>query len=217
MSFALDLHTHSIGSTDGGLTLDDYQSALSGGLHYIAITDHDTIKTAQDFKAKLGASIIVGQEITTLEGEIIGLFLSKRVQPGRSAQQTVADIKSQGGLVYIPHPFETVRKGLTKDVLDSISENVDVIETFNGRAFFQNRGPDALTWARLHRKASCSSSDAHGRQGLGKVFTTVSEEPQADTLVSLLQTARLTTARPGLRALLYPKLNRFRGKIVKRL
>ncbi len=109
--FKVDLHTHSVASPDGGLTAQDYLQFLEKkDLQVIAITDHDTITFASDLQAQLGVRIIVGEEITTTEGEIIGLFLSKGIPPGLSPEETIHRIRRQNGLVYIPHPFETVRK-----------------------------------------------------------------------------------------------------------
>lgn len=215
-SYAIDLHTHSTGSPDGSLTLDDYQVALATGLDYVAITDHDSISRAVEIRQVLGEHIIVGQEITTSEGELVGLFLTKRIDPHQTALQTAKAIRKQGGLVYVPHPFETVRKGLPRSVLDTIATEVDIVETFNGRAVFQNKGSLAQTWTRLHNKVGCASSDAHGRSGLGTCFTTISDKPTVENLVKLLTTSHVTTARPPLCSLFYPKLNRFRGKIHKR-
>jgi predicted metal-dependent phosphoesterase TrpH len=181
-----------------------------GHLDYIAITDHNKIEFATELKKELGAHIIIGEEINTTEGELIGLFLSKRVPRDLSAKQTVAAIKAQGGLVYIPHPFETVRRGVTKETLQSIIDDVDIIEVYNGRAVFQNMGPQALTAARLAKKAGAASSDAHGAKGLGTAYSLISEEPTAKSLVRLLNKGQLETRRPPLHTLLYPKLNRIK-------
>lgn len=210
---AIDLHTHSIGSPDGSLTAADYASALKAGLEYIAITDHDSIAQAQAIQKELGGRVIIGQEVTTTQGELIGLFLTERVTPGKSALQTAKAIHAQGGLVYVPHPFETVRKGIPRSVLDTITQHVDIVETHNGRAVFQNKGPLAATWARLNNKVVCASSDAHGRLGLGATLTTIDQPPTAKNLVAQLADGQLTLKRPPIYSLLYPKLNRFRGTI----
>ena len=210
----IDLHSHSYSSPDGGIMIDEYKSVIRDKrLNYIAVTDHDTIAGAYVVKKAVGEAIIIGEEITTNQGELIGLFLSSAIKPGLSALETAKAIKTQGGLVYVPHPFETVRKGITKEALDSISEYVDIVETFNGRAFFQNKGPEALKWARIHGKATASSSDAHGHKGLASSYTVINEKPTAKNLVNQLKTAKYSTKRPPLYTLLYPKLNRVRGKL----
>ena len=212
----IDLHTHSVGSPDGGITAEEYGRLLDDKvLDMIAVTDHDSIEQALVIQNKLGPRIIIGEEITSLEGEIIGLFLKQKVEPGLSALQTVQAIKSQGGLVYIPHPFETVRKGITQSVIESISDEIDIVEVYNGRAVFQNKGPQALTWARLHNKIGAASSDAHGLKGVGTTYSSVESVPAKESFLEVLKTARLTTKRPPLLSLFYPKYNRFRDKIKK--
>lgn len=216
-SLRIDLHTHSTGSPDGGITSAQYQSLLRNeALHFIAITDHDRIDIAQEIQRQLGDNIIVGQEITTRDGEIIGLFLTTPVAAGKSAAETAQEIHEQGGLVYIPHPFETVRKGVTKETLDAIASFVDIVEVHNGRAVFQNKGPQAAAWARLHNTAPAASSDAHGIKGIGTSFTTIDEAPTAKNLVSLLAKSHLQTSRPPIRSLLYPKYNRLRGTLKRK-
>ena len=211
---AIDLHTHSEGSPDGGLRLRDYARMLtSGTLQTIAITDHDDIAFAQSVQESLGNQIIVGEEITTKDGELIGLFLKARIMPGLSAHETAEAIKAQDGLVYIPHPFETVRKGIAQQTLDEIAELVDIVEVHNGRAIFQNRGAIAQTWAEAHSKAMAASSDAHGKRGWGKTFSIVTEVPRQSTLVSLLKSAELSRGTVGLRGVLYPKQNRLKRRL----
>jgi len=212
----IDLHTHSVGSPDGGITIEEYAKLLDDKvLDMIAVTDHDSIDQALAIQNKLGPRIIIGEEITSLEGEIIGLFLNQKVEPGLSALQTVQAIKSQGGLVYIPHPFETVRKGITQSAIDSIADEIDIVEVYNGRAVFQNKGPQALTWARLNNKIGAASSDAHGQKGVGTTYSSVATIPTKESFLEILKAARLTTKRPPLLSLFYPKYNRFRAKIKK--
>lgn len=215
--FKLDLHTHSVASPDGGITLRQYRMALENGrLDCIAITDHNRIDFATQAKAQLGERIIVGEEIMTSHGEIIGLFLDEPIEPGMSPEDTIAAIREQHGLVYIPHPFETVRKGLHPATLEQIQADVDIIEVCNGRAFLQNRGEQALVWAKLNQVAAAASSDAHGVRGLGKTYTALPSAPTRDTLLSLLRGATLHTGRPGLRSLLYPKYHTIRKSLIKK-
>lgn len=213
----IDLHSHSTGSADGGISATKYRQMLhSGILDYVAITDHDTIETAKIIHKELGERIIIGQEVTTLEGEIIGLYLTKQIPKRLSLKAAVEAIKDQKGLVYVPHPFETVRSGLTKQSLDSIVEFVDIVEVHNGRAVFQNKGPEAVTWARLNNKVMASSSDAHGPKGLGTAYTTVDTLPKRQSLTTLLQKAHRVTGKAPILSLLYPKYHRLRGKLKRK-
>jgi predicted metal-dependent phosphoesterase TrpH len=217
MTYRIDLHTHSTGSPDGGISLDDYRAALDKNqLDCIAITDHDHIATAQVIQRRLGSErIIVGDEISTTDGELIGLYLSELVPAGLSAQQTAEHIRNQGGLVYAPHPFETVRHGVSQETLDAISELVDIVEVNNGRAVFQNRSAQANDWAKDHKKPGAASSDAHGKRGLGTTYTVVESLPSKENLCDLLHGAALIYGRAPWLSLLYPKYHRLRKKAAK--
>lgn len=214
----IDLHSHSFASPDGGIKIEEYDKALKEDkLDYIAITDHDTISGALKIKKmldnNLANKIIVGQEITTKEGEIIGLYLTDKIKPHQSALETVKEIKKQNGIVYIPHPFETVRKGLTLKTINEIRDYVDIVEIFNGRAIFQNKGPEAIKWTKLNNVSGCASSDAHGFKGLGTCYTIINENLTKYNIINQLQKAKYKTDHPPLYTLLYPKLNRLRGKL----
>lgn len=212
--YKVDLHTHSTASPDGGLSLAHYQKALSSGLlDYIAVTDHNRIDYALLVKEQLGDQIIIGEEVMTQAGEVIGLFLKQAIRPELSLAETIAAIKEQDGLVYIPHPFETVRKGLHPADLESIEKLVDMIEVCNGRAFAQNRSSQAVVWAKLNQVRPVAASDAHGYRGLGKTYISLNERPTRKNLLDQLKTGVLMTERPGVRALLYPKYHRLRRKL----
>ena len=192
----------------------DYRRMLERGkLDVVAITDHNTISFAQVAQAKLGErAVIVGEEITTQAGEIIGLYLEETVPTGLTLEEAVAAIRAQNGLVYVPHPFETVRQGLHVDDLDAIASAVDVMEIFNGRAVFQNRGRLAIDWAIDHKKAGAASSDAHGKVGWGRTASLLEELPTRQTLVPLLVEAeyRMQSVHAGI---LHPKANRLYRKL----
>ncbi len=210
----VDLHTHSVASTDGGLTAIQYQKVLDGGkLDAVAITDHNRIDFATFMHEQLGDLIIIGEEIMTLQGEIVGLYLTKPIQPHLTAGQTMSQIKDQGGLVYIPHPFETVRKALDPASMEELQDQIDIIEVCNGRVFAQNRARRAIVWSKLNHVPGAASSDAHGWHGIGKTFTDIASLPTRENLVELLKSGVPVTDRPSLRALLYPNYHRFRRRL----
>lgn len=212
--FKVDLHTHSIASPDGGITAEQYQRALDSGLlDCVAVTDHNRIDFAAYLYGQLGDRIIIGEEIMTSVGEIIGLYLQEAIQPGLTVQETIKQIKDQGGVVYVPHPFEQVRKGLHPAVMEEMLDHLDLVEVCNGRALLQNRSAQAVVWARLNHVIPVASSDAHGAKGLGKTFTSVKELPNRANIMEQLSSGKLLTDRPGLRALFYPKYHRLRKKI----
>jgi predicted metal-dependent phosphoesterase TrpH len=211
----VDLHTHSIASKDGRITELQYRQVLEKGLlDCIAITDHNRIDFAQKLQTELGAErIIVGEEITTKQGDVIGLFLTEEIPAGLELVAAVDAIQAQGGLVYVPHPFETVRSGLQATDLHTIEKSVSLVESANGRAYFQNRGPEAHAWARMRELATYASSDAHCAGGLGKTYTQLKERPTVDNLEELAHTGRKIYHRPNINDILAPKLNRIGKKI----
>lgn len=214
--YKVDLHTHSIASPDGGITPAQYEKALTTNLlDVIAITDHNRIDFATQINKQLGDRIIVGEEIMTTMGEVVGLYLTERISPGLSPLEAIKQIKEQNGLVYIPHPFESVRKGLHPAILEELVDYLDIIEVCNGRAFMQNRGAQAVIWAKLNHIVGAASSDAHGWHGLGKTYTRVKTLPGRDELAATLLHGVPVTERPNMRSLLYPKYHRMRKKLSK--
>lgn len=212
--FKIDLHTHSEASPDGGITRAQYKKLIqSRVLDFVAITDHNTTKLAQELHKELGDRIIVGEEIMTTEGEIIGLFLKSTIPAELTPRETIANIKSQNGIVYIPHPLETFRKGLPLTVLEEHKDDIDIIETTNGRAVFQNMSQQVTNWATKHSIPGAASSDAHGISGIGRTHTIISASPSRSNLIQLLRTAEQNTRHPSVRALLYPKYHRLRKKL----
>lgn len=212
----VDLHTHSTASPDGGITKQQYADLLRiGVLDCIAITDHNSISLALELHHELGDNIIIGEEIDTKQGEIIGLFLQSVIPRGLDITDAIEKIKAQGGLVYVPHPFETYRKGIQKSDLDRVVDLTDIVEVYNGRALLQNKGPEATVWARLHQKPAVASSDAHGLRGIGTAYTILSALPTSKTATSLAHTGQLHMKRPPIHSLLYPKIHRLRRAIQK--
>ncbi len=212
----IDLHTHSTASPDGALTEADYRKMLeTNKLDYIAVTDHNTAEFALQLKGalgKLGNRIIVGEEIRTTQGEIIGLFLKESIPKLLTPPETVEAIRKQGGLVCIPHPFENVRRGMSRRALEAIAKDIDIIEVHNGRAVFQNKSKQAYAWAAVHGCAGVASSDCHAATGWGRTYTSVKAPPTRKNLVELLQDANYSVRFPGVKAVLYPKLNKFKTR-----
>lgn len=213
----IDLHCHSAASPDSLLTARQIGRVLGRGrLDVIAITDHDRIDGALALQAQFGERIIVGEEITTQQGEIIGLFLQQRITPGMTAADTVEAIQRQCGLVYIPHPFETVRKGLTLGALDTIVQHVDIIETQNGRSFSRKARLAAGRYAQEHGLATAAASDAHGAWGWGRVYSVVAAHPTPETLANLLCRGSQTRRTNGIVSYGYPKLARTYKRLTRK-
>lgn len=207
----VDLHTHSIISHDGGIDEAGYQKILEKGvLDCVAITDHNEISFAQKLHAKLGEKIIVAEEIDTIEGQLIGLFLKSRVSPGLTARETALAIRKQGGLVCVPHPFEKLRAGLSEKSLAKITDLIDIVEVFNSRTIEPGKSDEAHKFAKAHNVATASSSDAHGYYGLGGTYSILSAMPTKKTLKSLLAKATYQKQPANLVTRLTPRLNKAR-------
>ncbi len=211
---SIDLHTHSQASPDGSLTEANYRQMLQTGvLDYIAITDHNTAEFALEMRRKLGNKIIVGEEIRTTKGEIIGLYLTRTIPKLLSPEDTIRHIREQGGLVCIPHPFENVRRGMKLADLDEIADEVDMVEVHNGRAVFQNKSQQAYAWVKTHQCMGVANSDSHAVPGWGRTYTVLSAMPERETLLELLAGAQYHTGFPGVKAVLYPKINKMKTRI----
>lgn len=207
----VDLHCHTVASPDGGLTEANIRRMFDAGtLDVIAVTDHNVIYEAVRLQKIFGDQIIVGEEIMTTDGEIIGLYLQEVIRPGLTPQQTVEEIKKQNGIVYVPHPFEKARSGISLNSLNSIAEKVDIVEVINGRSFSKKAQKQAVEWAQANNVAPFASSDAHGRIGWGRVYTELNAQPSHANLVGLAKNGRLRGKKNGYVSYLYPKYNKIR-------
>lgn len=205
-----DLHVHSTGSYDSLLGIKELRKALKSSLDIVAITDHNNLDKATEIQQSLGSDkIIVGEEINTDVGEIIGLYLSKVIKPGQPVRKTAELIKEQGGLVYVPHPFESMqRHGLKQDALDQIIDLIDIFETYNARTLSLLSRARAVRFARANNLVQASGSDAHGPSGLGSAMRLLEETPTKDTLIELLRKSRPRIRPTTIKALLEPSRSR---------
>lgn len=211
VSYKVDFHTHSILSQDGGIREIDYKNAVvQNKLDYIAITDHNEIDYAILLQKKLGEVIIVGEEIITNSGEIIGLFLTKRVPPNLTLQETIIQIKKQHGIVYVPHPFDTQRFGIGEKNLREIQQDVDIIETFNGRMVIAEANIKAENFSQKNNIIGVCSSDAHSANGLGYAYTVVGKKIDKTTLIPSLKNASYNKKYLPPLAYFAPMYNRIR-------
>lgn len=214
MVYKIDLHTHSIISPDGAIAESEYANLLNKGiLDCIAITDHNEIKFAKRLHEQFGDKIIVGEEITTRDGEMIGLFLTRTIPAGLTARETAKAIHEQNGLVYIPHPFETLRKGIQKAVLEQFIEDIDIVEVFNGRGWGRGRNGDAEFFCKAYNLIGAASSDAHGYYGAGKTFSILEKIPTRGTLKELLEKGSLQKKYAPFVAYFYPAVNKIKNKL----
>jgi predicted metal-dependent phosphoesterase TrpH len=168
----VDLHTHTSASHDcrvpPALLLEH---AEAEGLGAIAVTDHNVFSGAEEVAERArGRDIVVisGEEVKTdVQGEVIGLFLREEIPRGMSFSDTIAAIKAQGGLVYLPHPFDRMHAIPDPATLHRHLGEIDVFEVYNARLLFETYNDEALRFARKYNLTMGAGSDAHVLQGLG--------------------------------------------------
>ena len=114
--------------------------------------------------------VIVGEEVKTADqGEVIGLFIEEKIPRGMTLEETIAEIKRQGGLVYVPHPFDRMHSVPDYEHLLTILDDVDAIEVFNPRVAIGAFNEEAVRFAAKYRIVAGAGSDSHVAQGLGSV------------------------------------------------
>jgi glycosyltransferase involved in cell wall biosynthesis len=170
----VDLHMHTDHSSDCATPVEVLlASARDAGLGAIAITDHNEVSGALDARAKaadFGVKVIVAEEVKTADqGEVIGLFVEEKIPRGMSLDETIAAIRSQGGLVYVPHPFDRLHSVPDYEHLLDIVEQIDALEVFNSRVAISAFNEEAVRFAAKYRIVGGAGSDAHVPQGLGSV------------------------------------------------
>ncbi len=167
-----DLHMHTSHSHDCRIDpLDLVEHAEAIGLRAIAVTDHNAFGGAVEAaEAVAGRDLVVipGEEIKTDgQGEVIGLFLSEQIPRGMSFADTLAAIKAQDGLVYLPHPFDRLHAIPDPATLHRHLDEIDVFEVYNARLLFEAYNDEALRFARKYDLTMGAGSDAHVLQGVG--------------------------------------------------
>jgi hypothetical protein len=194
-----DLHSHSRGSFDSlAAPKDMVKAAHARGLTHLAITDHDRIDVAQAARelAPAGLTVIVGEEVKTLGGDLICLFLEEAIPPGLPAIEAIAAARDQGGLVGIPHPFDRHRRSLLNDAsMAELVPMVDWVETHNAR-LIGHGNDDAQAFALEHGLPGISVSDAHSVMEVGVAYTAFDGDPStAAGLLATLPTAEIIPGR----------------------
>jgi predicted metal-dependent phosphoesterase TrpH len=181
----IDLHCHTEASADCSTPLALFPARCrERGVRIQAITDHNEIWGAQKLqemmeeeevkKAGFPLTVIVGEEVSTLQGEIIGLFLKERIPAGMPPQETVSAIREQSGVVLLPHGFDPLKRWrLQPAALETIEDEIDVVETFNARISRPRWNQAAVDWAKRHEVPMSAGSDAHTLADIGSAWVEV--------------------------------------------
>ncbi len=199
-----DFHIHSHHSKDCTMPVAAIlERAREVGLDVVAITDHDSAAgglEARELADRYGVRVIVGEEVKSSEGEVIGLFLEHTIPGGMPFAETVAAIKEQRGIVYVPHPFDRLHTIPSPTVLRANVADIDVVEVFNSRLAFPGFNELAERFAQRYRLPAAAGSDSHVLPGVGTTFCGMDDFGGPDDFVAALAESRIVR-RP--RSLIY--------------
>jgi predicted metal-dependent phosphoesterase TrpH len=160
----------------------------------VFLTDHDTISGAMHLQGLRNQNVVVGEEVMTTDGELIGLFLEQPVPAGLTPQEAALRIKGQGGLVYLEHPYDQFRRHLSERAIEALEDAIDIVEVFNARSDEPaNRRAQDLC-ATLDA-APGAGSDAHTLDEIGSVYVEMEDFHRAQDFLANLRTARIVKGR----------------------
>jgi predicted metal-dependent phosphoesterase TrpH len=216
----LDLHLHTSASFDSVASpASQVRAAVARGLTHVAITDHDTIDgalAARDYVAResLPLTVLIGQEVRTTDGDLIAVFLDRAIDSGLPPADAIAEVRAQGGVVGIPHPFDRFRGSLLAgdeatgaDPVDpgaapaaagpaALAPLVDWVEVHNARIMVGKGNELAAAFARDHDLPGVAVSDAHTTLEVGVAYAALDGDPSTpDALLAALPAIDLVTGR----------------------
>jgi predicted metal-dependent phosphoesterase TrpH len=207
------MHTHTEASPDSRTPIAAQARAVrEAGIDVVCTTDHNTIDGALALRELAdGFRVVVGEEISTRDGEIIGLFLERAVPRDLSGEETIARIHEQGGLVVVPHPFSINRRyHMRRPSLDRLRTKIDAIEVFNAREaiFLNNR--TAAAYARTHGLPGTAGSDAHRASEVGRAYVEMPDFAGRDDFMDALRQGVPHGRLSGTGAHVFTRYDRFR-------
>jgi predicted metal-dependent phosphoesterase TrpH len=200
----VDLHMHTDHSPDCATPVEVLlETARDRGLGAIAITDHNVVSGALEARRVAEGmediKVIVAEEVKTAEqGEVIGLFLEEKIEKGMTMAETIAEIRRQGGLVYVPHPFDRFHSVPDYEHLLDIVEEIDVLEVFNPRVAVTAFNEEAERFARKYRIVPGAGSDSHVAQGLGSVRVRIQDFDGPEEFLEAMRDADITRKHKNL-------------------
>lgn len=189
-----DLHVHTEYSVDCNTPLEKIVSrCLKTGINCLAISDHGTAEGALRMREIAPFTVIVAEEIMTPDGEIMGMFLKETIPSRLPVKEVISRIKTQGGLVCIPHPFDILRfSALRNHVIEEIADQIDIIEVFNSRTFFPRHSAKALAFAAKHGIPKSAGSDAHTLGEIGRTYVEMPEFKGKEDFLEALEKGKIT-------------------------
>lgn len=189
----VDMHSHTMWSGDSTTTPAELADAVAeAGIDVLCITDHNAIKGAVDLVEQLACRVVVGEELRTHAGEIIGLFLNERIPVGVQPDDAARAIRAQGGIVYIPHPFDPMRRNISEPALEALlaSGLVDAIEVINAKTSLRSLNERAAAIAVAHDLAAGAGSDGHVPDAIGAAYVEMPDFDGAHDFIAKLRLGR---------------------------
>ena len=195
-----DFHLHTKYSMDCQMTLEQIITRCQKmEINCIAVSDHGTVEGALEMQKIAPFKVIVAEEILTPHGEIMGMFLKETIPSGISVEEAITRIKSQGGLVSIPHPFDPLRGlKLDKAGLAKLVEQLDLVEVFNARGPFLRPMAKASAFALKHNLPGSAGSDAHYPFEIGYTYIEMPEFDGKDEFLWALRNGVICKRRARL-------------------
>lgn len=186
----MDLHLHSRYSHDSRASLESIVARCREvGLGRIALTDHNTAAGALELARREPGLAIAGEEVRTVEGEVIGLFVTATIPPGLSPEETMNRIHAMGGLTYVPHPFDRRRAHFSLERLAELAGSVDIVETYNSWCD-EAANEAARRFAEELGIPAASGSDSHAPSEIGHSWMEMEPFEGPQDLLDKLRTAR---------------------------
>jgi predicted metal-dependent phosphoesterase TrpH len=191
----VDLHVHSSASYDCKVEPEQVVARCRRlGLSPIFLTDHNRVFAAARLQALGIDDVVVGEEVMTTQGELIGLFLQHRVLPDLTPLEAANHIKEQGGLVYLEHPYDSHRRHLSEDAIEAVSSLIDIVEVFNGRSD-EKANQRAADLCAILGAAPGAGSDAHTIDEIGSVYLQMESFEGASDFLAKLDRAKIVKGR----------------------
>ncbi|MFC1947555.1 PHP domain-containing protein [Chloroflexota bacterium] len=212
-----DFHIHTRYSMDCEMELEDIiERCQKMEIDCIAITDHGTVEGALKMQEIAPFKVIVGEEILTDYGEIMGMFLQETIPSNISVNEAISRIKDQGGLVCLPHPFDPLR-GLTMDLeeVDKLAPSFDIVEVFNARSPINSTADKALDYALRHEIPATAGSDSHTLGEIGRTFVEIDDFDTPDQLIEVLQNGRISQHKASIFVHIFSTITKIKRKLRK--
>lgn len=195
------LHVHTSYSACSESTVPEIaRYCRDHGIQAIGITDHNDTAGALDLRQQApDLNVIIGEEVSTRDGEVVGLFLTRTIPAGLTALQTCQEIKRQGGLVYLPHPFDRFKVNrVRRRHLARILDLVDIVEIHNSKASLGIYNTRARRFAQMHGKIGAVGSDSHYIGSIGAAINVMDPFDGPQDFLDKLSRAEYRTGASSL-------------------